>query len=159
MNTKSINDTRDLDSIDTPASKVANDRRTGAANVHAQVAENTVRMERGVVEQIKKMTEEMKEALDALDYACSHIKRGTMDFVDMEIPKLIREVRTARMALTGETSILTTQLEDLRKFFLGRDYETEMARLREFTELCERLERLKQSGFLDSVADTLLKLA
>jgi hypothetical protein len=30
-------------------------------------------------------------------------------------------------------------------------------RLREFVELCERLQKLKESGFLDAVADTMIK--
>jgi hypothetical protein len=63
------------------------------------------------------------------------------------------------MTTTTEVSAMMKPLEDLRKFFLGADHETEVARLREFVDLCERLEKLKESGFLDTVADTMLKLS
>jgi hypothetical protein len=49
-------------------------------------------------------------------------------------------------------------LKDVRQFFLNENHETEVARLKEFVELCERLQKLKASGFLDTVADTMLKL-
>ena len=39
------------------------------------------------------------------------------------------------------------------------DYKEEVARLKDFVDLCERLQKLKESGFLDSVADTMLGLA
>jgi hypothetical protein len=50
-------------------------------------------------------------------------------------------------------------LKDVRQFFLGPDYEREQKRLVEFVDLCERLKRLKDSGFLDTVADTMIRLA
>ena len=53
---------------------------------------------------------------------------------------------------------MITPLRDVREFFLGREYDQQMARLTEFVELCERLEKLKESGFLDSVAETMLRL-
>jgi hypothetical protein len=50
-------------------------------------------------------------------------------------------------------------LKEVRQFFLEGDYEKEIERLHEFVDLCERLKALTQDGFLDAVADTLLKLA
>jgi hypothetical protein len=50
-------------------------------------------------------------------------------------------------------------LREVRAFFLDKDYATELARLREFVEVCERLKLLKDCGFLDTVADTMLRLA
>ena len=35
----------------------------------------------------------------------------------------------------------------------------EIARLKEFVNLCERLRRLKRNGVLDALADTIIKLA
>lgn len=72
---------------------------------------------------------------------------------------IIEELRGLRVATTTEVSAMIKPLEDLRKFFLGADHEKEIARLREFVDLCERLEKLKKSGFIDTVADTMLKLA
>ena len=63
------------------------------------------------------------------------------------------------MTTTTEVAAMLKPLEDVRQFFLGKDHEAEVARLREFVDLCERLQKLKQSGFLDTVADTMLKLS
>jgi hypothetical protein len=53
---------------------------------------------------------------------------------------------------------LLTALKDVRTFFLEGDYEKQIDRLREFIDLCERLKALKDSGTLDAIADTILKL-
>lgn len=73
--------------------------------------------------------------------------------------EIIDELRGLRMTATTEVAAMIKPLEDLRKFFLGAEHDKEIERLREFVDLCERLEKLKQSGFLDTVADTMLKLS
>ena len=73
--------------------------------------------------------------------------------------EVIEIFRGMRMTTTTEVAAMMKPLEDLRKFFLGAEHDKEIARLREFVDLCERLEKLKQSGFLDTVADTMLKLS
>lgn len=73
--------------------------------------------------------------------------------------EIIETFRAMRMTTTTEVAAMLKPLEDLRKFFLGAEHDREIERLREFVDLCERLEKLKQSGFLDTVADTLLKLS
>ena len=103
-------------------------------------------------------TEEAKKA--------NAVLRTEMDAVGgiIEDAKEMRKVfietlRSMRTTSTTEVAAMMRPLEDLRKFFLGADHQKEVERLKEFVELCERLEKLKKSGFLDSVADTLLKLA
>ena len=73
--------------------------------------------------------------------------------------EIIENFRGMRMTTTTEVAAMLKPLEDLRKFFLGAEHDKEIARLREFVDLCERLETLKKSGFLDTVADTMLKLS
>lgn len=73
--------------------------------------------------------------------------------------EIIENFRGMRMTATTEVAAMLKPLEDLRKFFLGAEHDREIARLREFVDLCERLEKLKKSGFLDTVADTMLKLS
>jgi polyhydroxyalkanoate synthesis regulator phasin len=133
--------------------------KTGTVNRKISIANGVIKTGELTVEEVQTITKDMTDALDALDYACNHIKRGTLDFVDTDIPRLIREMRTIRMAMSSEMSALTTQLADLRKFFHGESYEQEVARLREFADLCERLQKLKDSGFLDQIADTMIKLS
>ena len=71
----------------------------------------------------------------------------------------LEEIRQIRYAVVTETSQMTKPLGDIRQFFLGSDYKEQITRLKEFVELCERLQKLKESGFLDNVADTMLRLA
>ena len=71
----------------------------------------------------------------------------------------ISDIRGVRMAVAGEVNQIIQPLADIRKFFLAHDHKEEISRLKEFVDLCERLQALKASGFLDSVADTILKVA
>jgi hypothetical protein len=71
----------------------------------------------------------------------------------------LEDIRQTRFAVVRETAEMTGPLKEVRQFFLGGEYKEEIARLREFVDLCERLDKLKQSGFLDKVADTMLSLA
>lgn len=93
----------------------------------------------------------LREAMDTIASAAGALKPTKK--------ALVEELRSMRMTSAAEVAATLKPLEDLRKFFLGSEHEKEIARLREFVELCERLEKLKASGFLDTVADTLLKLA
>jgi hypothetical protein len=71
----------------------------------------------------------------------------------------LEDIRQTRFAVVTETSSMTNALKEIRQFFIGSDYKEQTQRLREFVDLCERLKALKDSGFLDSVADTMLRLA
>jgi hypothetical protein len=78
---------------------------------------------------------------------------------DQKAKGFLDSIRQTRYAVIGEVAQMTSALRDVRAFFLGNDYQTEIARLKEFVELCERLKVLKDSGFLDTVADTMLNLS
>ena len=71
---------------------------------------------------------------------------------------MIGELRSLRMTTTTEASQMLKPLEEIRQFFLSDKHEQEVERLEQFVSLCERLQLLKESGFLDSVADIMLKL-
>lgn len=72
--------------------------------------------------------------------------------------KLLTDLRQWRMAVDQENIKLVASCADVRKFFLSADHEKEIARLKEFIDICERLQALQKSGMLDSVADVILKL-
>lgn len=71
----------------------------------------------------------------------------------------VGDIRNSRFTIVSETAAVTKSLAEVRKFFLGSEHREEMSRITEFVDLCERLQKLKASGFLDAVADTLIKLA
>lgn len=70
----------------------------------------------------------------------------------------LQDIRNLRMNVVSEFHQMSGPLKDVKQFFMGHDYEEQISRLREFVSLCERLQELQTSGFLDAVADTIIKL-
>lgn len=68
-------------------------------------------------------------------------------------------LREKRFGIDAESRTLMNQLKEVRQFFLDDDYEVEIGRLSEFVGLCNQLRELKENGFLDIIADTILKLS
>ncbi len=119
----------------------------------------------GVILEINRIPNELtplaKAMIDsrkALEEAASKVGFVQDDFKE-KVKSFLNEIRSTRMAALTETNQILSPLKDIRQFFLGADYEKEIARLREFVELCERLEALKKRGTLDAIGDTILKLA
>jgi hypothetical protein len=103
------------------------------------------------------LTEKARELTATIDYLASEF-RGPWDEFQGFIKAALGTVREQRIALGSETRLLMGSLKEVRQFFLEENYETEIRRLSEFIDLCERLQALKNSGFLDTVADTILAL-
>lgn len=92
----------------------------------------------------------------------SFILRSTaepMEEVHKQLARHLNELREKRFGLEAETRLIMNQLKDVRQFFLESNYEEQIDRLRDFVTVCERLQALKESGFLDTVADTMIRLA
>jgi hypothetical protein len=70
----------------------------------------------------------------------------------------LNDIRQTRFAMVAEAAQMTQALGDVRNFLMGPDHEEQIRRLSEFVELCERLSALKNSGFLDRIVDTMLRL-
>jgi hypothetical protein len=123
-----------------------------------EVAVRAVTMAQQVPEIMSDLAEKAHEAKMTLMEAVTGISTG-MDHLRPMRKEMTEELKEMRTSVTSEVAATLKPLEDIRKFFLGPDHDKEIARLREFVELCERLKKLKDEGFLDSVADTLLKLS
>jgi hypothetical protein len=111
-----------------------------------------------IKKEMSTLIEETNDAKQALKAAVEGIGENMGKIQPMK-KEMIESLRGMRMTTTTEVAAMIKPLEDLRKFFLGAEHDKEVARLREFVDLCERLQKLKESGFLDSVADTMLKIA
>ena len=122
------------------------------------VADQAIKLANTIPEHMSTLTEQTIDAKEALSEACEGIGRNVEALKPLK-KEMIDELRGLRMTTTTEVAAILKPMEDLRKFFLGDDHQKEVDRLKEFVELCERLETLKKSGFLDTVADTLLKLS
>jgi hypothetical protein len=106
-------------------------------------------------------TEELRnrvqEVWDSIAYLLDHVTEPAEQYLNF-INATLKTVREQKMALQTETRGLMSALREVREFFLEDKHEEEVRRLTEFVELCERLKRLKDSGFLDTVAETMLRL-
>jgi len=118
-----------------------------------------------IVAEIEKMHLETRPNVKAAEDARRIIAEllegigGEMEKFRADTKRYLEDIRMTRFAIVTETSQMTGPLKEVRQFFLGADYKEEITRLKDFVELCERLQKLKESGFLDSVADTMLGLA
>lgn len=97
------------------------------------------------------------DARRAIDESMNQL--GQMfDNFDTLAKQLLGSIRQNRFAIVSELHQIMTPMKDLRSFFSGPEYDSEIRRLQEFVDLCERLEGLQQRGTLDAVSDTLIKL-
>jgi hypothetical protein len=122
------------------------------------VADWAIQIANKIPDTMSTLIEQTVEAKTSLALAIQGIGENAEKLKPMK-QEVINELRGLRMTTTSEVAAMLKPLEDLRRFFLGADHDKEITRLREFVDLCERLEKLKQSGFLDTVADTMLKLS
>jgi hypothetical protein len=93
----------------------------------------------------------VNKLMNGIDTEMSNFRSATKTYLD--------DIRHTKFAVVGEANTISKELRDVRQFFLGPDYTEQVERLKEFIQLCERLKALKDSGFLDAIADTLIKLA
>jgi len=148
----------------------ANDRYTSDFGVRVKMVNgepmmNTDDIMSFCAEAVSKMPKETRPNVLAAQDARKIISE-LLEGVGLEMEKFnanskqyLMDIRNTRFAVVSETAAMTKELKEVRQFFLGGDYKEQTARLREFVDLCERLRNLKESGFLDSVADTMLRLA
>lgn len=94
---------------------------------------------------------------DSLDYLLGHI-REPFESANELITRELALLREKRFAIDTETRLIMNQLKEVRQFFLDPSHDSQVDRLRDFVDLCERLKALKESGFLDTIADTILRL-
>lgn len=109
------------------------------------------------VEDSERLVERAKEATAAIEYLTTHIKQSWIDFDDW-VKKAISLTRQNKIAMDIETRALMADFREIRAFFLDERHLEEVSRLEKFVSLCRELKELKQSGFIDAVADTILKL-
>lgn len=100
----------------------------------------------------------MREARRVLDDNIQDVNTIMREY-DRVMAEALTTVRTKRMSTVAEAAATVAALKEVRAFFLGKDYREEITRLNEFIDVCERLKKLKDSGFLDTVADTMIRLS
>jgi soluble cytochrome b562 len=69
---------------------------------------------------------------------------------------LIATLRDTRFAASREIKEIQTGVADLVSLIDGEQASRNVASLKEFAEVCERLQRLRESGIFDSVLELML---
>jgi hypothetical protein len=106
----------------------------------------------------QEMVKKTQDAYDAIMYMSREIKEPFAEVMNFS-KQTLAELREQRIAIGMETRSLMQSLKEVRQFFLESDYEQQVHRLHEFVDVCERLQALKKSGFIDAIADTILNLS
>lgn len=122
------------------------------------IAEAAISEIRKTVEKQEDLVNRVTDAKKALDLACSTFRRDSLDYM-AEVDEHLKQFRMSRMALDQEHRNLLQSCADVRKFFLSEEHQEQVKRLNEFAETCKTLKALKDSGFLDAITETILKLA
>lgn len=108
--------------------------------------------------ELSKLASAAVDARSVLEEATNGIGGIMADFED-KTASALQTLRARRMSVVTECQSIMNALSDIRRFFLDKDYQSERDRLSEFVELCERMNALKESGFIDAISDTILKLS
>lgn len=121
------------------------------------LAVHIVKETKNSVNDTQALVDSVREAREALDELTDSWKASWIEWLERS-KTILTEFRQWRMAMNAESKIVTQDFAEVRKFFLSKDHEEEIRRLSEFVNLCERLQALKSSGFLDTITETILKL-
>lgn len=100
---------------------------------------------------------QVKQARTFLEWSAHHMRKAWFEWME-EAQKSMKDLTMLRMAVERESKTTLAAAADVRQFFLDEKHLTQVARLREFVELLERLKKLKSDGTLDVIADTILRL-
>lgn len=109
-------------------------------------------------EEISVLNGEVSEARDTVRALANEVA-ALANVIEPQLLDCITRTRSARMAIVTELRQSLDAMRDVRKFFLESDYRTEMERLEQFIAVARELEALKQSGVLDALCDTAIRLA
>jgi hypothetical protein len=132
--------------------------RKTTEQLDVDIAHSVISGTEKAVKENESLVQRLNDAKAALDFGCSTFKASQLDYMD-DSTKFLNELRLTRMAIDTETKRILTACADARKFFTEPEHVIEMQRMREFVGMMEKLKALKESGFLDAVADTILKLS
>jgi hypothetical protein len=118
------------------------------------MANHVIMEAHGAPEKLKGLSEETIEARRILMEAVSGIGQDALKFEELSIP-LLKSVREWKGALVVETRQAITAMRDMRAFVSEAKHDKELCQLKEFVDLCERIEKLRTNGTLGFVVEAL----
>jgi hypothetical protein len=124
---------------------------------HTHLNNTTILATKKTCEEQEELVRRITDARKALEICSTTYKKTWLDWLDTS-KNILPEMRQWRMSMDTEMATTLKKFAEVRQFFLSETHDTEVAKLKEFVGLCERLKALKEEGFLDKVADTILRL-
>jgi len=109
------------------------------------------------LEKLKKLRSETNEAVQLLFESATGMGGVIQKFTD-DSKQWVQDIRQTRFFICGEIQQTKRDAEDLRRFFGSSEHDKQIEKMKEFVEVCERLKQLKDSGFLDAIVETMIKL-
>lgn len=130
---------------------------TQADDMAVEVAKEVVRKTDSSKQSVVELADKFRDAAKFLDESTDEIKTSWVAWLK-DSKAFLDEARLWRMAMERESSQGITACKDMVEFLGSEDVRGRLATLRELVEVAERLKALKESGFLDAVVDTMLKV-
>ncbi len=132
-------------------------RTQSEAEINHAIAMQSGAVAKDTVDRVSRAVEALASARLVFENDASWWHSHWSDWVK-ETDKYIVDVRQFRQALSMEHTQAIKSVNDIREFLGTPDFAKSMAQLRELVELGERASKLKASGILDAIVDTLLKV-
>ena len=107
---------------------------------------------------LKETHAECVKIVEQLEKTSDDVSR-LRDVMLPELRSFLDQVRLLRMGLDQEMKHAMSSLNEVRHFFIAKDYETEIARLKDFLVTVEKIRLLQRDGTLDGIVDLMLRLA
>ena len=108
-------------------------------------------------DQISALLTKTLEAKEAL-YAAMNELGETVHGFKHHTNEYSKDLHAFKSSVILDLGAAKKEMADVRKFFLEKEHVTEIERLKEFLDLCDRFKKLKDEGVLDVITDCILKL-
>lgn len=108
------------------------------------------------MEQTQEVAQTWKSVSEVLEFAAKNFKEQWCE-VEHDGNTLVNGLRSIKMTINSEVKGCTQALRDLDEFLSPGEGATRIKRMAELVELCERFQKVKESGALDAIVELLLK--
>jgi hypothetical protein len=110
------------------------------------------------VEMIAAASRQLDEARKNLTKSSDDLAK-LRDLIFPQLTEYVREIRAMRMNAVSEMSTILSEMRAVHKFFTEQNYEKEMAELERFVEVCKEVQKLKDTGILDVLLESAVRLS
>ena len=107
-----------------------------------------------VTNKVQTLTEKAQESKDVLDHITGSMIDAWFD-AESTLDSHLKSLRSKKVSIGIEAKQLIASFLVVTSIFGDTKQAAKLDTLKEFVSVCERLEKLKESGILDSVTDTM----